>query len=153
MVSKTTCRGFKSFCPCHLTEGFCHAAMAQSVERVLGKDEVTSSNLVSSSKSTCFCKCFFCVCKTALTFDKKEAENGSRPYKMAETARTPQDTFLLPPQKSSLSGAFFFSSLYFLFPLYFAFLALIFFSTASTSHTARNAHSVPIIAPPSTSVG
>ena len=56
-------------------------------------------------------------------------------------------------QKSSLSGAFFFSSLYFLFPLYFAFLALIFFSTASTSHTARNAHSVPIIAPPSTSVG
>ena len=27
-----------------------YAAMAQSVERVLGKDEVTSSNLVSSSK-------------------------------------------------------------------------------------------------------
>ena len=27
-----------------------NAAMAQSVERVLGKDEVTSSNLVSSSK-------------------------------------------------------------------------------------------------------
>ena len=28
-----------------------YAAMAQSVERVLGKDEVTSSNLVSSSKN------------------------------------------------------------------------------------------------------
>ena len=28
------------------------AAMAQSVERVLGKDEVTSSNLVSSSKKS-----------------------------------------------------------------------------------------------------
>lgn len=127
--------------------------MAQSVEHIIGNDEVTSSILVSSSKSTCKSKCFFCVCETALTFDKKEAENGSLPYKMAETARTPQDTFLLPPQKSSLSGAFFLSSLYFLFPLYFAFLALIFFSTASTSHTARNAHSVPIIAPPSTSVG
>ena len=78
---------------------------------------------------------------------------GSRPYGIVGTVYTPQDTFLLPPQKSSLSGAFFLSSLYFLFPLYFAFLALIFFSTASTSHTARNAHSVPIIAPPSTSVG
>lgn len=83
------------------------AAMAQSVEHIIGNDEVTSSILVSSSKSTCFCKCFFCVCETALTFDKKEEENGSRPYKMAETARTPQNTFLLPPQKSSLSGAFF----------------------------------------------
>ena len=33
-----------------------YAAVAQSVERILGKDEVTSSNLVSSSKkrSTCF---------------------------------------------------------------------------------------------------
>ena len=29
-----------------------YAAMAQSVERVLGKDEVTSSNLVSSSETT-----------------------------------------------------------------------------------------------------
>jgi hypothetical protein len=29
-----------------------YAAMAQSVERVLGKDEVTSSNLVSSSKKS-----------------------------------------------------------------------------------------------------
>ena len=28
-----------------------HAAMAQSAERVLGKDEVTSSNLVSSSRT------------------------------------------------------------------------------------------------------
>ena len=28
-----------------------YAAIAQSVERILGKDEVTSSNLVSSSKS------------------------------------------------------------------------------------------------------
>ena len=28
-----------------------YAAMAQSVERVLGKDEVTSSNLVSSSRN------------------------------------------------------------------------------------------------------
>lgn len=30
------------------------AAMAQVVEHVLGKDEVTSSNLVSSSKSSSF---------------------------------------------------------------------------------------------------
>ena len=28
------------------------AAVAQSVERILGKDEVTSSNLVSSSRTT-----------------------------------------------------------------------------------------------------
>ena len=31
-----------------------HAAMAQEAEHVLGKDEVTSSNLVSSSKITFF---------------------------------------------------------------------------------------------------
>lgn len=31
-----------------------YAAMAQVVEHVLGKDEVTSSNLVSSSKSSSF---------------------------------------------------------------------------------------------------
>ena len=29
-----------------------YAAIAQSVERILGKDEVTSSNLVSSSMKT-----------------------------------------------------------------------------------------------------
>ncbi len=38
------------------------AAIAQPVERILGKDEVASSNLASSSskKSSCFCNCFFC---------------------------------------------------------------------------------------------
>ena len=30
-----------------------YAAIAQSVERILGKDEVTSSNLVSSSMKPC----------------------------------------------------------------------------------------------------
>ena len=37
------------------TEAVCetrHAAIAQSVERILGKDEVASSNLASSSKIT-----------------------------------------------------------------------------------------------------
>ena len=33
--------------------GIIFAAVAQSVERILGKDEVTSSNLVSSSKKAC----------------------------------------------------------------------------------------------------
>ena len=39
--------------------------MAQSVERVLGKDEVTSSNLVSSSKNAVSGKlaAFFRLCK------------------------------------------------------------------------------------------
>ncbi len=32
---------------------------------------------------------------------------GSRPYGIVGTVYTPQGTFLLPPQKSSLSGAFF----------------------------------------------
>ena len=36
-----------------------YAAIAQSVERILGKDEVTSSNLVSSSKKHQFFWCFF----------------------------------------------------------------------------------------------
>ena len=35
-----------------------YAAIAQSVERILGKDEVTSSNLVSSSKNPEFRKKF-----------------------------------------------------------------------------------------------
>ena len=54
MVSKTTCRGFESFCPCHFSEGGqpVHADIAQSVERILGKDEVGSSNLPSSSIKT-----------------------------------------------------------------------------------------------------
>ena len=38
------------------------AAMAQLVERVLGKDEVRSSNLRSSSKKQVVLTCFF-VCK------------------------------------------------------------------------------------------
>ena len=49
--------------------------MAQSAERVLGKDEVTSSNLVSSSKENrLFTKCFvngrfsFVAVKRALPF-------------------------------------------------------------------------------------
>ena len=34
--------------------------MAQAVERILGKDEVASSILASSSKKgTCVCRCFF----------------------------------------------------------------------------------------------
>ena len=49
-------RGFKSLlgrhhAPCE--RGINFAAVAQSVERILGKDEVTSSNLVSSSKKAC----------------------------------------------------------------------------------------------------
>ena len=42
-----------------------YAAMAQVVEHILGKDEVTSSNLVSSSKKQrdCFDSPFvFCLC-------------------------------------------------------------------------------------------
>ena len=35
------------------------ADIAQLVERILGKDEVTSSNLVISSISLAFCKAFF----------------------------------------------------------------------------------------------
>ena len=41
-------RGFKSHPGRHF------AAIAQSVECILGKDEVTSSNLVSSSRSSLF---------------------------------------------------------------------------------------------------
>ena len=77
-VSKTACRGFDPFCPCHMAQQFSwlerqpvtlevdgsspfwvaimlkiekssHAAIAQQVERILGKDEVGSSNLPSSS--------------------------------------------------------------------------------------------------------
>ena len=36
-----------------------HADVAQSVERILGKDEVTSSNLVISSIETCKSKSLF----------------------------------------------------------------------------------------------
>ena len=36
---------------CHIISFVRYAAMAQVVEHVLGKDEVTSSNLVSSSKN------------------------------------------------------------------------------------------------------
>ncbi len=36
-----------------------YADIAQSVERILGKDEVTSSNLVISSNSKHFRACFF----------------------------------------------------------------------------------------------
>ena len=35
------------------------ADIAQLVERILGKDEVTSSNLVISSISLAFCRAFF----------------------------------------------------------------------------------------------
>ena len=42
-----------------------HAAMAQAVERILGKDEVSSSNLDSSSKEkprkTAVCEVFSCL--------------------------------------------------------------------------------------------
>ena len=37
-----------------------HAAMAQMVERILGKDEVISSILISSSKSSTLCVELFC---------------------------------------------------------------------------------------------
>ena len=55
-------------------------------------------------------------------------------------------------EKSSLSGAFFFAVSLLLY-FFFAFFSLIFFSAASTIHTARKAQTVPITAPPSTSVG
>ncbi len=45
-------RGFESHPGRHLI--YEHAAMAQEVERILGKDEVTSSTLVSSSKKLLF---------------------------------------------------------------------------------------------------
>ena len=44
-------RGFESHPGRHLIE---YAAMAQEVERILGKDEVTSSTLVSSSRKKDF---------------------------------------------------------------------------------------------------
>ena len=66
--------------------------MAQSVERVLGKDEVTSSNLVSSSKNavsgklTAFFVCAksrFSVCSTCLRFrymGRWCAAKGEKPF-------------------------------------------------------------------------
>ena len=47
------------------------ADIAQLVERILGKDEVTSSNLVISSISLAFCRAFF------VFLGQKMQENGA----------------------------------------------------------------------------
>ena len=44
------------------------ADVAQSVERILGKDEVTSSNLVSSSKKHLKSSDFWCFLLISATF-------------------------------------------------------------------------------------
>ena len=51
------------------------AAMAQSVEHIIGNDEVTSSILVSSSKSTRRPRVLFLRLRCRLTFDGNTAEN------------------------------------------------------------------------------
>ena len=50
----------KGFVSCIISESSANAAIAQPVERILGKDEVSSSNLDSSSKRS----------KTALVLER-----------------------------------------------------------------------------------
>ena len=56
--------------------------MAQSVERVLGKDEVTSSNLVSSSRnhSKRFAYCGFLFCGDLALSPQVRRGFGAKPH-------------------------------------------------------------------------
>ena len=58
-----------------------NAAIAQSVARVLGKDEVTGSNPVSSSRKTTLQRVVFCYAKVTLGLTK-EIKRAPKKYKI-----------------------------------------------------------------------